>query len=499
MAKIFQTLRNNWKKSIVFSGALVYGVNYGKDRWKENELMRKFAAEAARFGEKSIPLANTRSYHVTVILNPAANGGKGRKNYEQYCAPLLHLAGLKVSVIRTEAQSQASEIMELMDDTDAVLVAGGDGTLMETVTGLLRRKDVNIVSRTLPLGILPVGKNNHMAKRLCPDRILEMNGSVPVMAEAAMNVIKRVYRPVDVMEVKIKDEDATKKLRPLYGLREVRIGAFDDAHDRMGKYWYWFGLKKYMTYIWSYTTSASKITWNVSSKIQCGTQSVDSDSETAGSINVKKPQSRSFWSLWPSAATSSSLSAKSSNNEVIDNNDTSAQATPDNMQQIQWTDTFDYSGCELSLQSSNNFPLSKDEKSSSKMALSLGPNELSFMDYVREGWRREQVEDSMDSVPKDWLKTGDSDTFLWHPHESLTSQEDDQERFLFMDSESIDIQGPIQVSMLPDKIVMFCSPSITKEVKSTTSSVISKKWWLNSNNSDSNRKSVVSNMPKLNI
>ena len=73
------------------------------------------------------------------------------------------------------------------------------------------------------LGILPVGGNNHMAKRLCPDRIMDMNGSVPLMAEAAMNVIKRVYRPVDVMEVKIKDEDTTKKLRPLYGLREVCI------------------------------------------------------------------------------------------------------------------------------------------------------------------------------------------------------------------------------------------------------------------------------------
>merc|ERR1719362_682581 len=103
-----------------------------------------------------------------------------------------------------------------------------------------------------------------------------------------------------------------------------------------------------MTYIWSYTTSASKITWNVSSKIQCGSQSTNSDSETTGSINVKKPQSRSFWSLWPSATASSSLSAKSSNNEVIDNNDTSPQAAPgsaatnDNTQQIQWTDTFDY-------------------------------------------------------------------------------------------------------------------------------------------------------------
>ena len=40
-----------------------------------------------------------------------------------------------------------------MDDTDAVLVAGGDGTLMEAVTGLLRRKDINVVSRSLPLGL----------------------------------------------------------------------------------------------------------------------------------------------------------------------------------------------------------------------------------------------------------------------------------------------------------------------------------------------------------
>ena len=106
MAKVLQTLRNNWKKSVFFSGALVYGANYGRDRWKENELMRAFALEAAKYGDCSIPLANTRPYHVTVILNPAANGGKARKNYENYCAPLLHLAGLKVSVIRTEAQSK---------------------------------------------------------------------------------------------------------------------------------------------------------------------------------------------------------------------------------------------------------------------------------------------------------------------------------------------------------------------------------------------------------
>ena len=66
---------------------------------------------------------------------------------------------------------------------------------------------------------------------------------------------------------------------------------------------------------------------------------------------------------------------------------------------------------------------------------------MSFIDYVREGWRREQLQDSSSFVPKDWLKTEDADTFLWHPHASLTNNQDDQERFLFMDSESIDIQG----------------------------------------------------------
>ncbi len=81
-------------------------------------------------------------YHVTVVLNPAACGGKGRARFESYCAPLLHLAGIKVSVIRTEGEGQAKDIMEVIKDCDAVLLAGGDGTLMEAVTGWMRRESV---------------------------------------------------------------------------------------------------------------------------------------------------------------------------------------------------------------------------------------------------------------------------------------------------------------------------------------------------------------------
>ena len=138
MAKVLKTLRTHWKKSIFFSGVLVYGANYAKQKYGENELMRHYSKIAQDYGQKTIPLATVKPYHVTVILNPAAHSGKGRIRYEKYCAPLLHLAGLKVSVIRTEGQGQAKEIMAVMEDTDAVLVAGGDGTLMETITGTVR-------------------------------------------------------------------------------------------------------------------------------------------------------------------------------------------------------------------------------------------------------------------------------------------------------------------------------------------------------------------------
>ena len=91
------------------------------------------------------------------------------------------------------------------------------------------------------------------------------------MAECAMSVIKQLFRPVDVMEIKtIEDPD----LKPLYGLRHLKLGAFAEAHDRRDKYWYWAGLKKYMTYVFGFTTSASKLTWDVCSWVQTGRNNV---------------------------------------------------------------------------------------------------------------------------------------------------------------------------------------------------------------------------------
>lgn len=121
--------------------------------------------EFQQYGNQQLsPTASPR--HVTVILNPNANKKHGKADYEKYCLPLLNLAGLKVSLVITELEGQASDLMEIMQNTDCVLVAGGDGTVHETITGLMRRKDAHVAVNQYPIGIAPIGKYNYIAHKL---------------------------------------------------------------------------------------------------------------------------------------------------------------------------------------------------------------------------------------------------------------------------------------------------------------------------------------------
>ena len=165
------------------------------NKWAYTKLTL-FHREAYSYGSQCMSV-DAANYAVTVILNPVSGGVKGRTLYETHCAPLLHLAGFKVSVIRTESDGQAKEIMQLMKDADAVLVAGGDGTVMEVVTGLMRREDRDAAAK-VPIGILPVGKNNQTAKGLFPG----MDNQVRLLGEATMSVVRQLRRPTGVIEVR---------------------------------------------------------------------------------------------------------------------------------------------------------------------------------------------------------------------------------------------------------------------------------------------------------
>src|SRR5699024_1142274 len=104
--------------------------------------MRVYCEKAAKYGEESINV-NVEPRSITVILNPSANKRKATDEFEKYCAPLLHLAGICVNVIKTESEGHAKTLIKDLDSTEAIVVAGGDGTLSEVITGLLRRTEEN--------------------------------------------------------------------------------------------------------------------------------------------------------------------------------------------------------------------------------------------------------------------------------------------------------------------------------------------------------------------
>jgi YegS/Rv2252/BmrU family lipid kinase len=92
---------------------------------------------------------------VVIIGNPNSGRAGSRERLKRY-AEILGSNGADVEVWNTERPDHATELAALAGDR-LVAAAGGDGTVNEVVNGL---------SREAPLGIIPLGTANVMAREL---------------------------------------------------------------------------------------------------------------------------------------------------------------------------------------------------------------------------------------------------------------------------------------------------------------------------------------------
>lgn len=128
---------------------------------------------------------------------------KAKKLFEKYCEPLLHLAGISVTIIDTQSGSHTRNIITNMErPTDAIIVAGGDGTLSDVITGLMRKYEHNLYSvRQCPVGVLPLGSTNTIASMFYQG--YEDLVDIHHMIDATMTIIKNNFKSIDVIEVKL--------------------------------------------------------------------------------------------------------------------------------------------------------------------------------------------------------------------------------------------------------------------------------------------------------
>ncbi len=96
-----------------------------------------------------------------VIFNPrAAHGRAGR--WLPRIRKRLREAGIEVTVAETRAPGHAETLARDADAEryTALAVAGGDGTLFETINGLMARE----ANARLPLGLIPMGTGNAFSR-----------------------------------------------------------------------------------------------------------------------------------------------------------------------------------------------------------------------------------------------------------------------------------------------------------------------------------------------
>lgn len=122
--------------------------------------------------------------------------------FEKYCEPLFHLAGIAVTILQTEKESQARQLIEnLNTSTDGILVAGGDGTLLDVVTGLMRKcNGSTFCAQQIPIGILPLGEANRIADSIFGSKYDELP-HIRQMIDASMAAVRGNTKSIDVVKV----------------------------------------------------------------------------------------------------------------------------------------------------------------------------------------------------------------------------------------------------------------------------------------------------------
>lgn len=151
---------------------------------------------------------------VALLMNPAARAG-AHTGAEMRAAERLRGAGHRVSVISGGSAAESSELLRTALDlgADAVVVAGGDGTVSLAIQQLAGGR--------VPLGIVPAGTGNDLANTL---------GLRDLDADAAADaVIAGTTRTIDLARVTRTDGTSV-----LYGT--VLASGFDSkVNDRANR------------------------------------------------------------------------------------------------------------------------------------------------------------------------------------------------------------------------------------------------------------------------
>lgn len=230
------------KRSLFAAAVSGTALHYTYDYTVTNDLMKISSKQAARLGDERLKNPKGEVRHITVILNPVAGKRKCKKLYQKWSEPLFHLAGIKVSLIETQSPKQAYDLMKIMSNCDGVAIVGGDGTVHDALNGLLHRPDAQKAVRDYPIGIIPTGQYNSIA-RYIHQGFFKYRNQKEFVINATMKVVDSVQTKFDVIKIDPLDDELKGQQKSVYALRDIRYGIYQDNFYKLS------GYHMYETYI----------------------------------------------------------------------------------------------------------------------------------------------------------------------------------------------------------------------------------------------------------
>ncbi|KAH3832461.1 hypothetical protein DPMN_105749 [Dreissena polymorpha] len=404
-------------------------VKFAYEAYEEDLLRREYCAKAKEYGDQSAVFGE-KNRRITVFLNPAARGGRGTKLFEKNAAPLLYLAGIEVNIVKTEYEGQVKEFFQFLETqhVDGIVVAGGNGTLIETVTGMLRKGDKTFLQK-VPVGVIPVGESNKFASYFYGSDKTEVRR----MLDAAMAVVEGRTERQDVLKIE-GDEGKT-----IFALCGLQAGAYRDARERTPKYWYFGPLKHRFTYLQSALRG-----WppTMTGELEY-TEARDSDIAVKRQRQpdpVPNPESKGlllsvlslFSRLVRSRVTRPGLQEKEEEEDVEYLN-TRTVNTDLNTVEFTVSSMFD-----------------KDKQSLGGVTLGLGPSDLSKADFIKQGWSRLGLPTWQVDIPG-------NDHVLCRIVKVRPVVPEGKQLWYTIDGEQFEAM-PVQISLLKNKLKVFSRP-----------------------------------------
>ncbi|XP_072319672.1 sphingosine kinase 1-like [Eucyclogobius newberryi] len=132
------------------------------EKWARAVMERSARQQSVRDG--LVVMSEPSRRRIMLLVNPQSGRGQALSLYNTHVQRMLQEARLPHSLVITERQNHARELVRDADlsQWDALVIMSGDGLLFEVINGLLERPDWEEAIRT-PLAILPGGSGNALA------------------------------------------------------------------------------------------------------------------------------------------------------------------------------------------------------------------------------------------------------------------------------------------------------------------------------------------------